>query len=85
MRSRGMDLNSGMNTPAEWLRLCSGPFALYFDPTTVSLRRLRIGDATVVQRIKDEASGVMIKEKKVHRIMDCADHSQGGDFRHHLG
>jgi hypothetical protein len=28
-------------------------------------------------KVKDEASGVMIKEKKVHRIMDCADHSQG--------
>jgi len=27
--------------------------------------------------VKDEASGMMIKEKKVNRIMDCAGHSQG--------
>lgn len=51
MRSSGMGLNSDMNTPAEWLRLSSGPLTLYFDPTTVSLRRLRVGDVEVVQRI----------------------------------
>lgn len=27
--------------------------------------------------VKDEASGMMIKEKKVNRIMDCTGHTQG--------
>lgn len=28
-------------------------------------------------QIKDEASGKMVKEKKVHRLMHCADYTQG--------
>lgn len=28
-------------------------------------------------KTKDEASGKMVKEKKVHRLMNCVDHTQG--------
>lgn len=28
-------------------------------------------------KIKDEASGKLVKEKKVHRLMHCTDHTQG--------
>lgn len=28
-------------------------------------------------KIKDEASGKMVKEKKVHRLMNCAENTQG--------
>jgi len=28
-------------------------------------------------KTKDEASGKMVKEKKVHRLMNCADYTQG--------
>ena len=31
-------------------------------------------------QIKDEASGKMVKEKKVHRLMHCADYTQGVIF-----
>lgn len=31
-------------------------------------------------QIKDEASGKMVKEKKIHRLMHCADYTQGVIF-----
>lgn len=67
----------------EWLTIPNNDPNITFSVDKSSIERqgdvIRLWEKLVYTqpKTKDEASGKMVKEKKVHRLMNCADHTQG--------
>jgi hypothetical protein len=67
----------------EWLTIPTSSDTLTFSIDKVHLKRsgnvVKFWEKIVYSppTVKDETSGKMIKEKKMHRVMNCADRTQG--------
>jgi hypothetical protein len=67
----------------EWITIPNSDpnITFSFDKASIARRGnlVRVWEKMVYTQpqIKDEASGKMIKEKKVHRLMNCDDYTQG--------
>lgn len=67
----------------DWIRLPTSAPDITFTIDKASVERqgniVKFWEKITFEKpdVKDEASGMMIKEKKIHRIMDCAVHTQG--------
>ena len=67
----------------DWIRLPTSAPDITFTIDKASVERqgniVKFWEKITFEKpdVKDEASAMMIKEKKVNRIMDCAGHTQG--------
>jgi hypothetical protein len=75
--------NNPAHAEEEWLTIPTSSDTLTFSIDKVHLKRsgkvVKFWEKIVYNppTVKDETSGKMIKEKKMHRVMNCADRTQG--------